>query len=317
MKKKVLQNYQQLASHLSLRLDEPSGLIYGAYGGYDVLIYMDTPGNPYTLTAAVSAKRLDGLLEKAAVKEFVKSHKKIKILDQQGYLVKVSTADLGTGEGLAEGMREVLDAFLNFLRTNGFSGCCQTCGRAEPVKACVAGEAYMNLCDSCYTNLQQNQAIQSSGKKRKKENIAGGIVGALIGSLLGVACIILLSQLGYVAAVSGLVMAVCTLKGYEILGGKLSTPGIIVCAVVMVVMIYVGNQLDWAVAIVQQFDSEVGIGEAFRFVPELLREDKGIAAQYWGGLAMVYIFAIGGGVPTMRSAVQNQRRNDSVYRPGV
>lgn len=40
----------------------------------------------------------------------------------------------------------------------------------------------------------------------KKENLVGGVVGALIGSLLGVASIVLLSQLGYVAAISGVIM---------------------------------------------------------------------------------------------------------------
>ena len=59
----------------------------------------------------------------------------------------------------------------------------------------------------------------------------GGVVGALIGSLLGAASIILLSQLGYVAAISGVIMAVCALKGYELLGGKLTKKGVIISAV--------------------------------------------------------------------------------------
>ena len=58
-----------------------------------------------------------------------------------------------------------------------------------------------------------------------------GIVGALIGSLIGAVVIVIVGQLGYVAAVSGLVMAICTLKGYEMLGKKLGTPGIIISCV--------------------------------------------------------------------------------------
>lgn len=42
-------------------------------------------------------------------------------------------------------------------------------------------------------------------------------MGALLGSLVGVVSIIIFSQLGYVAALSGVIMAVCTLKGYEML----------------------------------------------------------------------------------------------------
>ena len=77
----------------------------------------------------------------------------------------------------------------------------------------------------------------------------GGIVGALVGSLLGVACIVILSQLGYVAALSGVVMAVCTLKGYEIGSGKLSKRGIVISVILMLVMTYVGDRLDWAITV--------------------------------------------------------------------
>ena len=51
-------------------------------------------------------------------------------------------------------------------------------------------------------------------EEKKRENVPAGIVGAFLGSLIGVACAVLIGQLGYVASISGLVMAVCALKGY-------------------------------------------------------------------------------------------------------
>ena len=50
-------------------------------------------------------------------------------------------------------------------------------------------------------------------QKKKRENIAAGIVGAFLGTLLGVVCIVIIDQMGYVASVSGFVMAICALKG--------------------------------------------------------------------------------------------------------
>lgn len=61
---------------------------------------------------------------------------------------------------------------------------------------------------------------------KKRENIVAGAVGAFLGAMLGGACIVMLGQLGYVAALSGMVMAVCALKGYELLGGRLSVKGV-------------------------------------------------------------------------------------------
>lgn len=76
------------------------------------------------------------------------------------------------------------------------------------------------LCDECYDKVSENAAAYTANEKNKKENLVGGVVGALVGSLLGVASIILLSQMGYVAALSGVIMAVCALKGYELLAAS-------------------------------------------------------------------------------------------------
>ena len=56
-------------------------------------------------------------------------------------------------------------------------------------------------------------------------------------------------QLGYVAAISGAIMAVCALKGYELLGGKLTKKGVIISVVIMIVMTYVGDRVDWAITV--------------------------------------------------------------------
>lgn len=55
-------------------------------------------------------------------------------------------------------------------------------------------------------------------RKKRPENVVAGVVGAFLGTLLGVVCTVVIGQLGYVASVSGLIMAVGALKGYELLG---------------------------------------------------------------------------------------------------
>ena len=50
------------------------------------------------------------------------------------------------------------------------------------------------------------------------ENVFLGLIGARVGARLGGASIILLSQLGYIASISGVILAFCTLKGYQLLG---------------------------------------------------------------------------------------------------
>lgn len=100
------------------------------------------------------------------------------------------------------------------------------------------GGEYYHLCPDCETKMRSDIAMKTQQKAQKKENIVGGIVGALLGSLLGMLSVLILSQLGYVAALSGVIMAVCVLKGYEMLGGKLTKKAVVISAVIMILMTY-------------------------------------------------------------------------------
>ena len=66
----------------------------------------------------------------------------------------------------------------------------------------------------------ENEVIDqvAAGEVRAPENVPMGMIGALLGAVLGGASIILFSQLGYIASISGVILAFCTLKGYELLG---------------------------------------------------------------------------------------------------
>jgi len=71
-----------------------------------------------------------------------------------------------------------------------------------------------------------------------KENVLAGIVGAFLFSLAGGVLWFLLYQIGFVAGISGLVGAVCAIKGYSVFAKKESTKGIIISLIVtLVVMI--------------------------------------------------------------------------------
>ncbi len=139
----------------------------------------------------------------------------------------------------------------------------------------------------------------------KKENVLTGLVGAIIGALIGAVCIILLSQLGYIASVSGLVLAVCTLKGYELLAGKLSGKGIVISILLMAVTPYIADRMDWAILLMQEWaDYGVTFGEAFAVVPELLLDGTIEMGVYIKNLLMIYAFAILGAFTTLRNAMK-------------
>jgi len=164
-------------------------------------------------------------------------------------------------------------------------------------------------CKNCGSLIEEGAAVCGScGEavvKRKNENVITGFVGALIGALIGGAIIILLSQLGYIASVSGLVLAVCTLKGYELLGGGMSWKGIVICILLMVVTPYLADRIDWAIVICREYaDYGVTFAEGFALVPEFLAEGAIEMGMYVKNLLMIYGFALLGAFATVKNRLK-------------
>ncbi len=147
-------------------------------------------------------------------------------------------------------------------------------------------------------------------EEKRRENVVAGAVGAFLGALIGVVCTVVIGQLGYVASVSGLIMAVCALKGYELLGGALSRKGAAIASVLILVMTYFAHRLTWAAAIMSAFEGEVGLLEAFRAIPQMLEEGMLEGPAYWGDLAMLYLFTLLGAVPTIISGLRSTAMPD-------
>lgn len=152
----------------------------------------------------------------------------------------------------------------------------------------------VTVCDDCGTMVERNAPAA------KPENVLTGVVGAVIGAVLGGASIILLSQLGFVASISGLILAVCTLKGYELLGGRLSKRGIIISCVLMAITPYIADRIDWAIVIAQAFaDEGVTLGMAFAAVHDVIAESD-MLGDYFLSLGMIYLFVLIGAFGTLR-----------------
>lgn len=179
------------------------------------------------------------------------------------------------------------------------------------------------FCENCGCKLERQQpayeqpvyqqpayeqpVYQQPVQEKKRENVVTGTVGALIGAVIGAAAIILVSRLGYVAGFCGLILAVCTLKGYELLGGKLSAKGIIIGVILMLVTPYLADRIDWALLVLEEFsDYGISFAEAFAAIPELIEEEAIEASDYYTNLAMLYGFTLLGGFSTVIGAIKKK-----------
>ena len=153
-------------------------------------------------------------------------------------------------------------------------------------------------------------------EKRRQENVVAGIVGALLGTLLGVVCTVVIGQLGYVASISGLIMAVGALKGYELLGGTLSKKGAVISSVLILVMTYLAHRLSVAMAVISALDAPMSdIFVYFQAIPALVEAEILERRAYWGDLAMLYLFTLLGAVPTILGGLRSASLPDMPAAP--
>lgn len=174
---------------------------------------------------------------------------------------------------------------------------CSRCGQEIPDHA--------KICDHCGGEiLTATPAVEM----QKPENVVTGTVGALLGAAIGAVVIILLSRMGVVAAVAGIILAVCTLKGYELLGGRLTKKGIAISILVMLAVPYVADRIDWAIAVLEQAQSE-GLdwtfGECFQVIPQMIEEEIIEKDVYITNLVKLYAFT---GIGVLASLFGNKKK---------
>ena len=126
----------------------------------------------------------------------------------------------------------------------------------------------------------------------------------ILGTLIGAICIVLVNQFGYIASISGVVMGVCALKGYQILGKKMSLKGIIICVILILLMVYISNWFSYAVAVAQVYKAD--IVSSFLVVPELIKEGAIESGAYYKDLLMLYVFTAIGAVPVIKNQIKGK-----------
>lgn len=310
MNKQFLKKVAGLAEQLGLSYDEKSWTIFGTYNGFYLCLL--PLGNTYAFTLYLSLSQQDHAVEADLLKELVSSTKMITARNVQGYRIQLTTKAGMTAAKTTANVREALDTATQFFKEHGLENCCEESGQTDPVDMYIVRGVPAFLCKESYAKLDKDISKQEEQRNQIEENIVAGSVGALAGALIGVAAIVILGQLGYVAALSGIVLAVCTLKGYEMLAGSLSKKGLLVTVIVMLLMVYIGNRLDWSISMANYY-ADATVFESFRALPALIREGYLQSSGYYGNLALVYLFTAVGAIPTVRNMLRSKEILKQTY----
>ena len=151
--------------------------------------------------------------------------------------------------------------------------------------------------------------------EQKKENVPAGIFGAFLFSLAGGIVWFLLYQVGFLAAISGIVGVICAIKGYAIFGKRESVKGVIISTVMAFIVIVLAWYLCIGYDIYSAYqewfangdiDFTVSFFEALGEVP-LFFEESEIALAYLKDLGIGLLFCVLGAFGYVKAALSKAR----------
>ena len=151
------------------------------------------------------------------------------------------------------------------------------------------------ICQRCGNLLN---AEKTNVEQEKIEKVPNGIVGAVLGALIGGIVIVLLYQLELVSTWSGVLLAFCTLKGYELLGGKLSKLGVGISVLLILLMPICAYLISMGIALSNEWQDIMPGMTMFQGVQvlfELMEAEPEVKDAVITDLVQLYLFT-GAGV---------------------
>ena len=222
---------------------ERDGMAYGECGGFLCTLRDAFPGAEVNINVSFGEDGV-GLRE---VMQYLEQCKKEYSLQAYRYshgILAIRTTSI-------KKVPSILETFPTVFREAGalssiYCWCCDKdffSGSSEIVL--VNGNAARMHTD-CIDRLNDPQSagiVLSAGKPEKRKSIPKGILGALGGAILGALPWALVYYLGYYAAIVGLLITFLIKTGWELLGGKDGKVKTVVCCVLLLPSVVLGQYL--------------------------------------------------------------------------
>lgn len=251
-----------------------------------------------------------------ALRNFAESRKSVTEQIQSVTVYNNSITIVSTRTFLAkkipEHLNEAIMPIIDFLANNFYVTGCMQCGTQTAQIDCYdINGTHHYLCNDCVGKVEGALIDRKQGILSQKSKFIPGIVGAFLGAMIGCIVYFFIWQLGYIAAIAGLITAICAFKGYEMLGGVVDRKGVFACIIMIIFAVFFANQLVWAYEAYSEL-KEYGFGffECFRSIKGII-SDAGLTGEYYGNLAMAYFMTVLG---SFRSVINAFKSSTGSYK---
>ena len=219
----------------------------------------------------------------------------------------------GVNKKLVELADPLIRRIADYLAANGYQSGCMLCGASHPDCYTINGRS-MWLCSSCLESVRADLEVNKENVRAHKSNLLHGFAGAVIGALAGGIAYVLLSKVGYVASITGFLMAFLALLLYEKFGGCLDVKGIICCAVILIATVYFATRTAWSWEAYDALkDYGWSFGEVYSQLSSILKQSD-LTGSFIKDLAMGYLFTAVGAVGKFINAFRNSTGKYSIKK---
>ena len=293
----------------TFQYDHLSGCVYGFRYGFTCVLKSQENNEVVLLLAASKNEEMPDVEE---IHQAIRNVSGIMSIAFEEYRFLVRFVQDKNPETQAQIVFKAMDELTYWLRENGYFNCSELDGVNGFTKPCSVRGSIMLLDENGYRMMEEEFAKIKPKELERNENIFAGVVGAFLGSLIGVLAIVLIGQLGYVAVISGFVMAFCCIRGYQLLAGNFSIKGVIVCSLIMILMVYVAKKVDWAITIASEL--EIGFLSAYQAIPNLLMGGVIELPQLLFDFGLVYLFTALGAIPFMMNEIRQKNAQSTIRK---
>ena len=259
-----------IATDLGLQFDGEARVMYGEREGFLLVIEGAQTKNVFTISLSVKQGSEGDLIEDSEIlwNELKEQSKAINAISSDGYLTSIVVKGGMTKGKAVETLWTAIQDIVDFLLNHQFVQVNAQTGEEGPIGLYQIGDAIFLIDDATFRAYQAEVQDTVEAYEAREENFLLGIVGAVIG------------------------------------GKKLTKKGVVVSAILMVLTVFLVNQLDYTLALMSELDLPFGMSWT------LLNEatfSGDVPDKFYLNLGLLAVFTLGGAWISVKSALDGQK----------
>ena len=301
-----------IATDLGLQFDSEARVMYGEREGFLLVIEGTETKNVFNISFSAKQGSEGDLIEdgESLWNELKAQSKAIHAISFNDYLTTIVVKGGMTKGKAVETLWTAIQDIVDFLLNHQFVQVNAATGEQEPIGLYQIGDAIFLIDDTTFRAYQADVQDTVEAYEAREENFLLGIIGAVIGAIIGGAVAFFVARLGYVSVLAGIALGFCTIKGYEILGKKLTKKGVLVSAILMVLTVLLVNQLDYILFLMDEYSLPFDVSWSL-FNEETFKGN--FPENYFLELGKLAVFTLGGAWISVQSALEG-KKNRAIAR---